>query len=256
MPTRQQVLEGLRAVSEEILESLHEDSPGDDLQYDKSHPAERECERTGDCPHQPTDRRSTLSEGEDTSVGHDHLQPDHESEQSIHGAPTNEPKSCWDGFVGVSKDGGRRSQHRRLLCRQREPNISQPGQGLASSPPALPMNTISPAKTTGKMKVPKNMAVPPHGNPSAGGGTSAMGSNDQTQVALRQAALDQWGNKVISWGRKHNGKTFRQVFEMDPGYIRWVQARAGNLHEDLEDFMNYANTRQRLQSMAQNVINQ
>ena len=76
-------------------------------------------------------------------------------------------------------------------------------------------------------------------------------SNDQQQVALTQAALDQWGAKKITWGKKHSGKSFKEVFEGDPGYTRWVQARAGSLHEDLEDYMNYTITRQRLQVMAQ-----
>ena len=76
--------------------------------------------------------------------------------------------------------------------------------------------------------------------------------NSQSQVALTQAALEAWGNKTITWGKKHPGKTFVQVYEEDANYVKWVLARIGSLGEEIEDFANYAVTRQRLEAAAMN----
>ena len=37
--------------------------------------------------------------------------------------------------------------------------------------------------------------------------------NSQSQVALTQAALEAWGNKTITWGKKHPGKTYVSTYE-------------------------------------------
>ena len=77
---------------------------------------------------------------------------------------------------------------------------------------------------------------------------------EANQVALTQTALETWGQKMVTWGRKHKGETYVRVYETDAGYVKWVMDREGNLHEEMEDFCNYITTRRRLEVMAlQNV---
>eukprot|EP00435_Cladocopium_sp_Y103_P059980 s1270_g21.t1 len=72
------------------------------------------------------------------------------------------------------------------------------------------------------------------------------------QIALTHQALESWGRKQVSWGRKHQGKNYEWVYNNDQGYIKWMLARMGNLGDDAEDFCNYSITRQRLESAAMN----
>ena len=60
------------------------------------------------------------------------------------------------------------------------------------------------------------------------------------------------GRKLVSWGRKHQGKTFEWTYNNDQGYVKWLLARKDSMTEDAEDFGNYAITRQRLESAALN----
>jgi hypothetical protein len=74
--------------------------------------------------------------------------------------------------------------------------------------------------------------------------------NPQGQVALTQAALEAWGNKTITWGKKHPGKTYVSTYDSDPGYTKWILSRISNLGEDMEDYANYAMTRRHLEEAA------
>jgi hypothetical protein len=56
----------------------------------------------------------------------------------------------------------------------------------------------------------------------------------------------------VSWGRKHQGKTFEWTYNNDQGYVKWLLARKDSMTEDAEDFGNYSITRQRLESAALN----
>ena len=73
---------------------------------------------------------------------------------------------------------------------------------------------------------------------------------EANQVALTQTALESWGQEVVTWGKKNKGQVYVDVYEKDVGYVKWVLARVGNLHEDIEDFANYAITRRRLENVA------
>jgi hypothetical protein len=128
---------------------------------------------------------------------------------------------------------------------------------LFTSPPMASANTMNnPVGRVSKTSGYKVAGIPlPSSHQQPVAGASGQGSNDNHQLALTQSALEQWGRKSITWGKKHPGKSFQEVFDTDPGYTRWVQARSGNLHEDVGDYLNYANTRQRLQTMAQQNVN-
>ena len=128
---------------------------------------------------------------------------------------------------------------------------------LSTSPPMASANTMNnPVGRVPKTSGYKVAGIPlPSSHQQPVAGASGQGSNDNHQLALTQSALEQWGRKSITRGKKHPGKSFQEVFDTDPGYTRWVQARSGNLHEDVGDYLNYANTRQRLQTMAQQNVN-
>lgn len=42
-----------------------------------------------------------------------------------------------------------------------------------------------------------------------------------TATAAGSLTLAEWGQRVISWGKKHRGKTFVHTMEADPGYLAW-----------------------------------
>ena len=135
-------------------------------------------------------------------------------------------------------------------------NINIHGLGPSISPPSTSVTPMTPPRNpTAVGKVSKIAGSPICGAPSGHAASAAAGVNDQNALALTNSALEQWGAKMITWGKKHTGKTFRQIYEGDPGYVRWCQARSGSLHEDIADFLNYAITRQRLQTMANQVSN-
>ena len=62
----------------------------------------------------------------------------------------------------------------------------------------------------------------------------ASNAGDQ-QLALTQATLDSWGNKIVTWGKKHKGDTNVITYEGDVGYVQWIMARVGSLNPELED---------------------
>ena len=79
-------------------------------------------------------------------------------------------------------------------------------------------------------------------------------ANSNQQLALTQATLDSWGNKVVTWGKKHKGDTYVTTYEKDGGYVQWILARTGSLNQELEDFANYAITRRRLEEVARQQV--
>ena len=135
-----------------------------------------------------------------------------------------------------------------------------PGNGVGpstlqpASPPRMMSNVPMPVAAA---KSPIKIAgIPATGRPSSSGRndqgprSSQDQNNSQGQLALTQAALEAWGNKVIAWGKKHPGKMYVQVYDTDPGYTKWVLSRMSSLSEDMEDYANYALTRQRLEEAA------
>ena len=82
------------------------------------------------------------------------------------------------------------------------------------------------------------------------GQDSQQSSNNHGQIALTQAALEAWGAKSITWGRKHVGKTYVATYDSDPGYTKWILARRDSLAGEMEDYANYAITRRHLEEAA------
>lgn len=65
-----------------------------------------------------------------------------------------------------------------------------------------------------------------------------------TQLVHTAQALESWGCKRISWGKKHSSKQYREVYEIDPGYVEWIRARASTLTPAMADFLTYCQARE------------
>eukprot|EP00435_Cladocopium_sp_Y103_P063197 s350_g24.t1 len=80
--------------------------------------------------------------------------------------------------------------------------------------------------------------------------TSEIGS----QLMVTQASLESWGNKVVTFGKKHLKARYAHVYESDQGYVKWVLSRVDSLSEEVADFGSYARARMQLEQLAANQI--
>jgi len=51
--------------------------------------------------------------------------------------------------------------------------------------------------------------------------------------------LEEWGSNLISFGRKHKGKSFEAVMRQDPGYFHWSLAQYSSLMPEQQDFVRF-----------------
>ena len=51
--------------------------------------------------------------------------------------------------------------------------------------------------------------------------------------------LAEWGQRKISWGRKHPGRTYYQVLSEDMGYFEWSLSRYHSLPAPQQDFVDF-----------------
>ena len=58
-------------------------------------------------------------------------------------------------------------------------------------------------------------------------------------VPTSQYTLTQWGQKMITWGKKHIGKTYYQTLCEDMGYLDWSRARYTSLPPTQKDFVDF-----------------
>ena len=133
----------------------------------------------------------------------------------------------------------------------------QTGPGPSSSvPQALGPQAIGgkkPMKIAG-INMPGNQCKIAPAPPTARAAHQVPPENNVHQVALTQAALEAWGQKVITWGKKCKGNQYVTTYEQDPGYVKWILARIDSLNEEMEDFANYCLTRRRLEDVARQQI--
>lgn len=61
---------------------------------------------------------------------------------------------------------------------------------------------------------------------SEAGNPGAQLNLTETQIVLANTSLESWGNKRVSWGRKHLQHKYSDVYEEDYQYLHWLQARA------------------------------
>ena len=256
MPTRQQVLEGLRVVSEEILTSLRILLT---MIFSMTTAIQPE-EQVNDVDVAPINQliNEVRSQKEKISelgsiISSQLMNPTNRSLGPTPPSPTSHAGTDLWELAEMEEE------ERSLAMRPPSATVQNQvtsGPAPSTSPPMVSASPKTPPRNQAAVgKIYQIAGIPVPGLQPASSAPAVPESNDQNALALTQTALDQWGAKTITWGRKHPGKTFRQTYENDPGYVRWCQARSGSLHEDVADFLSYANTRQRLQVMAQQVVN-
>lgn len=144
------------------------------------------------------------------------------------------------------------------------PHQSQAASTVPSSSqsmPAVMMNARAPNNQPPPMPVrqpiPQGPMTPSARPPAAmmgSPGSSYAASEIGSQLMVTQASLESWGNKIVGFGKKHLRSRYAHVYESDPGYIKWILARADNLSEDVADFASYARARNQLEQLANNPV--
>lgn len=86
--------------------------------------------------------------------------------------------------------------------------------------------------------VPRTPILPEAGPSNPGTEMNAMAMVPVGTVAPR-LNLAQWGQRRITWGKKHIGSTYYQTM-LDSGYVEWSRKRYNSLSVDQRDFVDYA----------------
>ena len=87
-------------------------------------------------------------------------------------------------------------------------------------------------------------------SPSSPANDQARGQGSQhanQSLAWTTTAMDQWGQKRVTWGKKHPGKTYQLVYETDSQYVSWCLSRINSLDAQIGDFARYCQTRQQME---------
>ena len=73
--------------------------------------------------------------------------------------------------------------------------------------------------------------------PSRLGTTSPLGV--LAPRASTQMTVTDWGQCRVTWGKKHKGHTYLQVWRQDPSYYQWAAARFSSLTPEVQDFVRF-----------------
>jgi len=106
--------------------------------------------------------------------------------------------------------------------------------------PSTPPRTQRHASTTPTVPAPTSQA----GNPGAPSHLT------ETQIVLANTSLEGWGNKRVSWGKKHLQAKYSDVYEGDYQYLQWLEARARTHTPAMTDFIAYCQTRENMERRA------
>ena len=68
---------------------------------------------------------------------------------------------------------------------------------------------------------------------------SSASASMPAPTAGSHLTLAQWGQRKITWGKKHTGKTYYQTLNEDMGYLDWSRARYNSLPPQQQDFVDY-----------------
>jgi hypothetical protein len=236
MPSRQEVLEGLRVLSEEVMESLR-------VLFYMLFTLTKALHPTEEMPEQdmtPIQQLINEVKGQRmkiTELG-ELIQRQCLGPQVRSSGPT---LANLEATIGSDL----------WEMAEMEEEFSQPASAGVAPSISQPMpSTRVPAMNMKIAGIPVAHAPPKTSRAPASPAAPVPSANDQ--VALTSHALESWGRKLVSWGRKHQGKTFEWTYNNDQGYVKWLLARKDSMTEDAEDFGNYAITRQRLESAALN----
>jgi hypothetical protein len=250
MPSRQQVLEALRTISEEVLESLRillfmiftmtkAVPPDEEMQESEMNPINQ-------LVNEVRSQKAKISE-----LGYLITNKLLDQPQSSGPQPSSPPLSqttaleSWE-IAELEAAGMEGSFHQEVP--------SQAAPGPSTFQPTSRTMMSSPAPQATNKPSPKIAGISTRGPPlvtnQGRSTTSAILPESNNQLSMTQAALDAWGQKVIGWGKKHMGDTYQVAYDTDSGYTKWILSRINSLSEDLEDYGNYCLTRRRLEEAA------
>lgn len=74
---------------------------------------------------------------------------------------------------------------------------------------------------------------------AAGPRPNVVAPSSIRNVTPGNISLHEWGRKVVTWGKKHPGKTFFEVMETDMGYYEWSRKRYNSLPANQQEFVDY-----------------
>lgn len=140
------------------------------------------------------------------------------------------------------------------------PPRHQPAQQKMTVNPSTPPRTKSVAAGKGSFQaqMSPNQAVsslvgmaapgsPLPMSPSQDPRSQPSTSNQEQSLAWTTTAMDRWGQKMITWGKKNPGKTYATVYEADRQYVSWCLSRINSLEAPISDFARYCQTRQQME---------
>lgn len=78
--------------------------------------------------------------------------------------------------------------------------------------------------------------------------SSAMPASPTPVVTSQPRTVGDWGLCRVTWGKKHKGKTFLEVYQTDLGYYHWSLARFQSLPEPQKDFVRFCQVRAEMDS--------
>ena len=247
MPTRQEILEGLRTLSEEVMESLRilfymlfaltrAINPNENVTEAEVNPIYRLIEEV-------KSQRQKISELGNI-IANNFLGPQNRSSGPSSPTP-GESSDIWE--LMEEELNNNQGLEPAAMIGQQVQSSSLPMPPTTTTPMSFRPVEVPPAKIAG-IPIAKTRAPT-----AAAAGASNPAVEPNHQLAHTQQTLISWGQKRNTWGKKHAGKCYQETYDFDQGYVRWVLARVGSLGEDIEDFGNYSLTRRRLEEASLNV---
>lgn len=251
MPTRQELLNALRQVSEEVMQSLRMLMT---IIFALTMPIEPETEVTpqelspiNQLIQEVTQQRSTIEQlGQVITQRLSHPEPRPASVTASASMPSAVNPVQANGMNSTLITMGTPLSVPDILSEEElSPEMPPPRRVTAAPPMTSPAPSSSNARTTMSPPTVRNTPPAPAAAVAAIAGIGLPANNNQALMPTANA-LELWGDKRCTWGKKHSNKTYRQIYEEDPGYNQWVLDRP-NLQGDISDYANYATTRKHLE---------
>jgi len=136
------------------------------------------------------------------------------------------------------------------------PQQNNPSQAARTvkSPPRRSRNMTMPSTAMGSASATRPTPTVEAG--SNGGHAHEGVEENHQQIMLANSTIEAWGQKRVSWGRKHLQSKFVDVFETDPDYLIWLKARAKTHTPPMTDFLSYCHTREVMEARAREIVTQ
>lgn len=161
------------------------------------------------------------SSAEDSHRGNQH----HSSSSVFHSRKPTQDDQPWGG---IDRLGARMD------------TVSVAPTVRSQAPTRRAPSVVSAAPTT---PVPQPARNAPPATSQAASSVRALPPNLQlVEVATTTTRLDAWGEKEVTWGRKHKGSQYQHAF-LDQSYVKWVAERENTLTPEMLDFHRYCQTR-------------